>query len=273
MMWLAYLICGLLLFAALILFLLHCIVNDHSVPVSGWAIHTPHTLLAVFAHPDDEVMVAGTLAGVKRAGGQVHMLYLTHGEDGPTGNLVPREKLGVRRAEELQTVKRIIGADTLEILDYPDRYLSSAPKERVQQDIAERIAAYHPDTVLCFDSGLGLYGHADHAASGLWTQEILRRDPMGVENLLVMTLPKQMIALALRVSSTFQKNYKPEIGLPQANFAVKIRHAARQKSEVVRAHKTQWQVMGDVQPLYDKIPYVLYYRIFSREYFERISLA
>lgn len=261
-----YVIAALLCICAAILFGLHLTVNDRKVPAKAWK-PKEHTLLAVFAHPDDEVMVAGTLAALARHGGRVHLLYLTHGEDGPTGGLVEKSGLGQRRRQELEQVKEILGAASLEVLDFPDRYLNTCSIDIVQQEIQSRISQYQPDTVLCFDAELGLYGHTDHAFSGRCTQELLVENAGSVRHLLVMTLPAPMIKLAVKVSKTFADNYKAEKGLPGANLAVKIAAEARKKMGVVRAHKTQWQVMQDVQPLYNKIPYFVYYRIFSREYF------
>ena len=45
---------------------------------------TPERLLAVFAHPDDESLVAGgTLAACAAAGVAVRIVSVTHGEQGP----------------------------------------------------------------------------------------------------------------------------------------------------------------------------------------------
>lgn len=264
---------GVLFAGVIVFFLLHCAVNDRSVPKDGWKPSEGHRVLAIFAHPDDELMAAGTLAAVKDGGGQVYSLYFTHGEDGPTGGLVEKDELGRKRFEELQKVKECLGEDEIEVLSYPDRYLGTVDREILKQEIKKRVERLRPDTVLCFDDTNGLYGHDDHVMAGSCTQEFLAENAMGVENLLVMTLPKPMIRLARRLSKTFRERYHEEKGLPAANLAVPIARYARRKYGVIHAHATQWQVMGDVQPMYDKMPPFLYYRIFSREYFsfQRIS--
>ena len=56
--------------------------NDGAVPrarsllVAG----APRTVLAIWAHPDDEITSAGTLAAMARDGAQVILIYLTRGE-------------------------------------------------------------------------------------------------------------------------------------------------------------------------------------------------
>jgi N-acetylglucosamine malate deacetylase 2 len=90
-----------------------------------------------------------------------------------------------------------------------------------------------------------------------------------------MTLPQPMIDTVLKIS-TFMERYlkNPEDRLPQPTVAIKMASEAKEKSKVVGANKTQWQVTGDVQPLplHDKIPYWIYYRIFDREYFAEVEL-
>lgn len=267
LVWLLWIAAALLCAGCAVLFVLHCFVNDRRVPMNAWSAKTPHRLLAVFAHPDDELMAAGTLAAVKKNGGQVYSLYLTHGEDGPTGGLVEKSALGEKRMEELQAVRECLGLDGMEVLGYPDRYLSTVDAAVLQKEIRARIERLRPDTVLCFDDTNGLYGHDDHVMAGRCTQQLLEQDAMGVSSLLIMTLPQPMIRLAKKVSKTFRERYREERGLPAANLAVPVKKYAAQKYSVILAHATQWQVMQDVQPLYDKFPAFIYYRIFSREYY------
>jgi LmbE family N-acetylglucosaminyl deacetylase len=228
----------------------------------------PKTVLAVFAHPDDEIMVAGTLAKWQKQGAAIHLFYFTHGEDGPTGGLVEKNRLGPRRAEELADVAAILHADSLTILDYPDRYLSTIDMDILQGELQKMIDRLHPDTVICFDNTIGLYGHTDHAYAGLCAQSLLAKTPGSVRQQLVMTLCPKMIALALKVSKTFRERYNPQNGLPAANMAVAMRRTGGAKKRVCLAHKTQHQVVEDMQPLVTKLPAFLYYRIFSREYYD-----
>jgi len=269
-----YILLGVALLLCAAVYVLFRYVNDGSVPLARKkeGFQTPGTALAVFAHPDDEIMVSGTLSQWKKSGAQIHLLYFTRGEDGPTGGLVEKKDLGDRRELELQDVARILQADSLTLLRYPDRHLSEVKQETLEAELLKKIDAVRPDTVISFDNTIGLYGHADHAFAGLCTQAFLAKTPMCVKQLMVMTLSSRMIALALKVSKTFKERYHAENGLPAADLAVSIRRAGAAKKRVCLAHKTQRQVVGDVQPFVTKLPAFLYYRIFSREYFHFIKL-
>lgn len=266
---LIYIPAALLLLACAALTALFLYVNDTDVQLSGRTpgFLPPKSVLAVFAHPDDEIMAAGTLTKWKRAGAQIHLLYYTRGEDGPTGGLVEKQGLGDLREQELAEVARILRADSLSVLRYPDRYLNTVPQDTLERELAKKIAQCRPDTVICFDNTIGLYGHTDHAYAGLCAQALLQRKSLGVRQMLVMTLCPSMIALARRVSKTFRERYRPENGLPAANLAIGIRRAGGVKKRVCLEHKTQRAVVGDVQPLVTKIPSFFYYRVFSREYY------
>src|SRR5204862_6156740 len=69
-------------------------------------------VLAIFAHPDDESLLAGgTLAASAAAGLDVTIVSVTRGEAGPIGDRsVGRERLGEVREQELRAAARELGA-------------------------------------------------------------------------------------------------------------------------------------------------------------------
>ncbi|WP_064093050.1 PIG-L deacetylase family protein [Rossellomorea aquimaris] len=256
--------------------LLNGYINDKSITVEETLISKgdPQKLLAIFAHPDDEIMVAGTLHKLAEDGVDITSLYLTRGEAGPTGNLVPQEKLGAERTKEMKEVAKILEINQLQIFDYPDGGLQNEDPAVIKKTITKAIQKSKPSIIITFDDKLGLYGHSDHLLTGKYVKEVLVDDAYTVRHLYQMTLPQPMIDTALKISTTFKERYpkNPEDGLPKPTVAIKMASEAKEKKAVVEAHKTQWQVTGDVQPLHDKIPYWLYYRIFDREYFTKVEL-
>jgi LmbE family N-acetylglucosaminyl deacetylase len=256
--------------------MLNHFVNDRTVPSVCTLIEEgkPNKLMVLFSHPDDEVTVAGTLIMLKHhiPDLELGLVYLTRGEAGPTGGLVTKEELGAARTAEIKQVARLLQADYLELLDLGDGLLKDQDKQDVKTLLRQMIGKYKPSSVITFDSQVGLYGHMDHVLTGLWALEVFTEDQnnpdFSLTRLYNTTLSKPMLELALRFSQTFRDRYPkdPELGLPTATVAVKIASAAAIKGAVVRAHKTQWQVMRDIQPFYDKLPPWLYYLIFDREY-------
>lgn len=139
----------------------------------------PLTLMAVFAHPDDESFgTGGTLA---RYGAdpdvRVVLVCATRGEAGEISDhrLATPERLGEVREEELRCACRTLGVDALYLLDYRDsgmagtpdnlepRALAMADFEEAVGKIVAHIRRERPDVVVTFDE-TGGYGHPDHIA-------------------------------------------------------------------------------------------------------------
>jgi N-acetyl-1-D-myo-inositol-2-amino-2-deoxy-alpha-D-glucopyranoside deacetylase len=127
------------------------------------------SLLAVFAHPDDESLsCGGLLAWCAHLGASVSVCCATGGELGPTagmGSSAQLEPADIRdiRLQELRNASRILGVTNLVLLDHEDGMLPWTEAERLEADIRETIRRTRPDVVITFGED-GLYGHPDHIA-------------------------------------------------------------------------------------------------------------
>lgn len=116
------------------------------------------SLLAVFAHPDDESLsCGGVLAWCAALGARVSICCATRGEMGPGRSADLRET----RAKELRNAAHVLGVRDLVLLDYEDGMLPWADAERLEADIRQTIGRLAPDVVITFGED-GLYGHPDH---------------------------------------------------------------------------------------------------------------
>jgi LmbE family N-acetylglucosaminyl deacetylase len=123
-------------------------------------------VLAVFAHPDDESLLAGgALAACAAAGHRVAIVSMTRGERGPTElpELAGRLSLGEVREAELLAASRALGVSSAECLDYPDGELSDANEAQAAQALLLLLERERPEAVISF-SDEGLYWHPDHLA-------------------------------------------------------------------------------------------------------------
>jgi LmbE family N-acetylglucosaminyl deacetylase len=85
-------------------------------------------ILAFFAHPDDETMMAGgALMMLAQRGFQVHYYSATRGEGGEVGEppLCALEELGVVREDELVCAIRTLSGSSLTFLGYVDPRVGS----------------------------------------------------------------------------------------------------------------------------------------------------
>ncbi|MGB7219571.1 MAG: PIG-L deacetylase family protein [Vicinamibacterales bacterium] len=122
------------------------------------------TVLAVFAHPDDEsIACGGTLARLSDAGARVVLVCASRGERGHAGarTLGPDAELAQRRTSELGEAAKILGIADLLVFSHPDGNLRWADVPELHAEIVSAIDEYRPDAVITFAED-GLYWHLDH---------------------------------------------------------------------------------------------------------------
>ena len=139
----------------------------------------PKSLLAIFAHPDDESFCAGgALAMLAAAGTQVSVLCLTKGEAGSVDPALLEASAAASvselRTNELQRACSLLGLQSPLWLAFHDsgfhrpsawpRRLVDADPSKVAGQIVSVIANLEPQALMTFDPH-GFYGHPDHVAT------------------------------------------------------------------------------------------------------------
>jgi LmbE family N-acetylglucosaminyl deacetylase len=139
------------------------------------------TLMAILAHPDDEVWMGPTLAKYADEGVRTILVTATLGEEGEIRDpdLNPeevQERLGEIREAELRRSAEIFGISELYILGYRDSGMAGTPANEDPrnfhnadlQDVLRRLVPMirreQPQVILS-DNERGTYGHPDHIAA------------------------------------------------------------------------------------------------------------
>jgi LmbE family N-acetylglucosaminyl deacetylase len=141
------------------------------------------TLLAVWAHPDDEAyLAAGLIADVIDRGGRVVSAFATRGEAGAgpaTATAAGRARL---RTAEARRALAVLGVHDVRFFGHADGACDRVdPADGVAQ-VADLVHEVDPDAIVTFGSD-GITGHPDHRAVstwsiGAWTQSrLLGRPP------------------------------------------------------------------------------------------------
>ena len=134
---------------------------------------SPRTLVAVFAHPDDETLVAPALARYAREGVRVYLVIATDGRLGANAHArIPAgDSLAKVRANEARCSARALGLEPPILLGFPDAGLadfSGWPGMRLDT-LATRmdsvLRALRPSVVVTWGPEGG-YGHSDHRLTG-----------------------------------------------------------------------------------------------------------
>jgi LmbE family N-acetylglucosaminyl deacetylase len=131
------------------------------------------TLVAVFAHPDDESFVSPALARYARDGARVYLVIATDGSQGvaPHAGISAGDSLAAIRVGEARCSARELGLQEPIMMGLPDAGLAALrpwpgePLDRLAHRLEALLAELRPQAVITWGPGGG-YGHADHRLVG-----------------------------------------------------------------------------------------------------------
>jgi N-acetyl-1-D-myo-inositol-2-amino-2-deoxy-alpha-D-glucopyranoside deacetylase len=196
------------------------------------------TVLAIFAHPDDESLACGgTLARLADAGAHTWVMCASHGEHAAAA-----------RAAELRAAARSLGVAGVIQLDFPDGTLRWANVTELQAQILLAVRRLAPIAIVTFGED-GLYWHPDHI--GVHEQTVAAVGPFGDQGpaLYFVTLPPG--AMEGLVSAAAGRRGGEAAGLwgiapgafgadaQPATFFVDVRNWTERKLNAIRCHRTQ----------------------------------
>lgn len=122
------------------------------------------SILAIFAHPDDEVTVGPLLARYAREGHDVYLAVVTDGQHGVTehAGIAAGEALKQARLAETQCATKALGINPPIMLEFVDGSLAQWQNlEPLDTRIAKLFSEVKPNVVITWGPEGG-YGHPDH---------------------------------------------------------------------------------------------------------------
>jgi LmbE family N-acetylglucosaminyl deacetylase len=204
----------------------------------------PHTMMAIFAHSDDDVFIGPLLAHYARQGTRIHEVIMTQGTAGRPGvsHGIPNgPELARARAEEARCSCRELGIEPPVILAFEDSQLGKLARPpwdylaRAEREIRRLFAEIRPEVVITFGPE-GAYGHPDHRLVADVVSQIVQSAADGARlRLFYFGFPKD------RLSSW--RGLEPLLGVDPSYLTVRVPYskddfAVFQKS--FRCYKTQF---------------------------------
>ena len=185
------------------------------LPRPGAAQGGHHTLVAVFAHPDDERIVGPLLARYARLGNDVYLVIATDGRKGVRdfAGIPAGDSLAHVRAGEARCAAQQMGIHAPILLGYEDAGLASfASLEGLRKDVDSVLRALHPGAVITFGPEGGT-GHPDHRLVGDVVTEVVQTGGAGIPQALYYpSLPSERMHDAPAANPTIAT--MPESDLP-----------------------------------------------------------
>ncbi len=126
-------------------------------------------VLVVTAHPDDlDFVMGGTLKLWSNKGIELHYLICTNGDQGGFDSSIPRSEMPEIRQREQRAAGKVLGASSIEFLNYVDGHLE--PTIELRKKIVAHIRKIQPDRMAIQSpernwDRIGA-SHPDHLAAG-----------------------------------------------------------------------------------------------------------
>lgn len=229
-----------------------------------------HSILAVFAHPDDETSIGPMLARYAHEGHDVYLVSVTSGQKGvrPDFGMPKGDELGAVREEELRCASRHLGIHEPFLLRFQDQGIASPAvveevakrlREIVDQTCADVLVTWGPD---------GITGHADHRAAGdiatlvFQQQGLLRHKP---RKLYYLVLPESRFR---EMPEPLRRN-RPFYPVSDAFITTEVdcHEFLESGMRAIQCHKTQWG------PERMRLIEDMYARVFGGRAFLRLALS
>jgi LmbE family N-acetylglucosaminyl deacetylase len=170
---------------------------DRMIVPAAFAQERPKTLVAVFAHADDEGAAAPVLARYAREGVQVYVIIATDGAQGGAHTSIPRgPELARVRSVEARCATDALGVHPPILLAFPDAQLGNFLEDRARlPKLTARIQAelerLRPDALITWGPD-GATGHPDHRLVGSIVTQLVRAGAPGApERLFYVVLPSE----------------------------------------------------------------------------------
>lgn len=177
--------------------------------------YSTKSVLAVFAHPDDEISVAPVLSKYAREGARVELLIVTDGRYG-TGqtDLKPGEELVELRKGELDCSCKNLGIKEPITLGYHDQlklqdgFFGHVPyAQQLLRDLDSVINRVNPDAIITWGPEGGS-NHMDHRIVGASVTHVyLSRDRTNNMKLYYVGIPSENLDEEDRILRGIEKKY------------------------------------------------------------------
>ncbi|MEV6278036.1 PIG-L family deacetylase [Nocardia sp. NPDC051832] len=239
------------------------------------------TVMAVHAHPDDEVLnTGGVFARYAEEGIRTVLVTCTNGEqgDGPEG-VKPGAPghdpaaVAAQRLGELRASAALLEIEHLELLGYQDSGMdgwdanadphafANAPVAAAAGELAALIEKYRPQVIVTYDENGG-YGHPDHIQAHRIT--VAATESTGIPaKLYYAVVPReatQEMFAAAKAGGMDMGDFEPpaDFGTPMAEITtvVDVAGYTRRKVKALEAHGSQGDsgfFLGMPEPIQDLI--------------------
>ena len=212
----------------------------------------PAVIVAVFAHPDDEIVAGPALSRYAWEGHQVHLIHLTSGQIGDANTDIPRgETLGAAREVEARCSARSLGINEPVMLGFMDGNIATwEDLPGIRASLRAELHRLQPDVIITWGPD-GLSGHTDHRIASSLATEIFQ------ETWGDITPPSKLYYAATPAASEDQPptgmgdraTVSPEL----VTTIIEAGDFTDRTLEAMHCHQTQWNPRSTVEQMFERL--------------------
>jgi LmbE family N-acetylglucosaminyl deacetylase len=211
------------------------------------------TLLAVFAHPDDEISVGPLLARYAAEGHDVYLVTATSGQVGGSNTDIPEgDELGAAREAEARCSAAALGIHEPHLLAFMDGAIAdrAVALPGIREKLREIFREVRPDVVVTWGPD-GLSGHQDHRLIHTLASEVFQEPwegPGAPRKLYYVALPESR---ARKVPDSERGQRGALVRDELITTVVDGRKYLEPTLAAMKCHVTQWAPEERMQAMFD----------------------
>ncbi len=218
------------------------------------------SVVAVFAHPDDEVFGPGGTMAMMAKERDVYIICVTNGDAGMNSlENSSGVNLGEIRRGELKASATAIGVKEVFFLDYHDGTLSNNLYHEIADKVQQQIESLDPEMLITYEPR-GVSGHIDHIAVSMITSFVFEK---------VSTVSELWYYCMSEYARSFQKPYfiyfPPGYKDSDISKVVDIEPVWEQKVSAMTKHESQKHDIDNILGAFRKRRKEEYFIILKRE--------
>lgn len=191
-------------------------------------------LLAVFAHPDDEAFGPSATLIKMATDYDIHLLFVTKGQTGANHAKNQESPLSQIRESESRESAKMLGATSIEFLDFVDGNLCNNLYQEIEKHITSHIQRLRPEIVMTWEPK-GVTGHIDHVVVSMVCHHIFQKSDF-VKKLMLYCLSSYQTMHFLEGYFVYRPpGYDPK----DIDLVVDVSDVWEQKLEAIKCHKSQ----------------------------------
>lgn len=220
---------------------------------------TGKTIVAVFAHPDDETFgPGGTLRKLSQKN-NVYTICATDGSAGENHSSDHTHSISDIRNNELRNASRILGVKDVYFLGFKDGDICNNQYHKIADAVREKLDELKPEIVITFEHK-GVSGHIDHIAMSMITTYVVRDLPY-VEKIMYYGNLKERAQTRKDYFIYFPPGYDRE----EFDVVVDISDVWDIKVKAMHEHKSQAKDMKNILKTAENFPKEEYFFVVKRK--------